>query len=73
MASNTASDETVSYTLLNQLSDLLICSRCFRRNVRQPLVQVFSRRHRPVHLCPECSGKVKPGGTAKVLKFEPTI
>lgn len=60
----------VSYTLLQRVSNLLICSRCFRRNVHQPLVQVFSRHHRPLPLCPACSGRLSSGHTARVISFE---
>lgn len=60
----------VSYTLLERVSRLLICSRCFRRNVHQPLTRVFSRRHRILPLCSVCSGQLNPGHTARVIPFD---
>ncbi|MEE4185599.1 MAG: hypothetical protein V2J12_07525 [Gammaproteobacteria bacterium] len=59
----------VSYRLLDQITDLLICSRCFRRNVRRPTRTVISGRCRPLAVCPECSGKAKPGGAARVISL----
>jgi hypothetical protein len=59
----------VSYRLLDQITDLLICSRCFRRNVRRPTRTVISGRCRPLAVCPECSGTAKARGTATVVSL----
>jgi len=63
-------ESIVSYELMDRVTDLLICSRCFRRNVRKPIRTVVSRRHKPMPVCPECSGKIKPGHVAKVVSFD---
>jgi len=59
----------VSYTLMDRVTDLLICSRCFRRNVRKKVTTHFSSRGRPMPTCDECSGKIQPGHSAKVVSI----
>jgi len=59
----------VSYRLLDQITDLLICSRCFRRNVRRPTRTVLSGKCRPLAVCPQCSGQKNPHGTARVVSL----
>jgi hypothetical protein len=49
---------SVSYGLLNRLSDQLLCSGCLRRGIRRRIVQVISGRHRLRSLCPDCRMRV---------------
>ena len=69
MAEVAEKESNVSYTLMDRVTDLLICSRCFRRNVRKKVTTHFSRRGRPMPVCDECSGRIKPGHTAKVVSI----
>jgi hypothetical protein len=61
--------ENISYELMNRVTDLLICSRCFRRNVCKSIKTLLSHQHRPTPICAECSGEIKPGHVAKVINF----
>ncbi len=70
MTQCTDNDPKVSYKLIDRVTDLLICSRCFRRNVRKPIRAVISSRHKPMPVCDECSGRIKPGHVAKVVSFD---
>ena len=44
----------VDYRLLNRLSDLVICSRCFRVGTITPVPQVISARHALKNVCSAC-------------------
>ncbi|MCH8059148.1 MAG: hypothetical protein IIA11_01685 [Proteobacteria bacterium] len=44
----------IDYRLLGMLSDLVICSRCFRAGKVTPVPQVLSKRHTPRSLCRSC-------------------
>ena len=44
----------VDYRLLNRLSDLVICSRCFRLGTVTPVPQVISSRHALKNFCKDC-------------------
>jgi len=57
----------VDYSLLERFTELLICSRCFRKHQRQPVRQLVSGRHRPLALCQECAGKEHADHRAPVL------
>ncbi|MDP7041564.1 MAG: hypothetical protein QGF91_02825 [Gammaproteobacteria bacterium] len=70
MASDARSNQKVSYKLLDRFTDLLICSRCFRRHVRQPVRQLLSTRHRPLALCNECSCKASAEHEARVTRLD---
>jgi hypothetical protein len=70
MASDTRSDQKVTYKLLDRFTDLLICSRCFRRHVRQPVRQLLSTRHRPLALCSECACKASAEHEARVIHLD---
>jgi hypothetical protein len=48
--------QKVDYSLLERFTDLLICSRCFKRKVHHPVRQLLSSHHRPLPLCHECAG-----------------
>jgi hypothetical protein len=69
MAENTEQDHKVSYKLMERVTDLLICSRCFRRNVRRKIILHLSSRKRPMPMCDECSGRIKPGHTAQIVRL----
>lgn len=60
----------VSYRLLDRFTDLLICSRCFRRHVRQPVRQLLSTRHRPIALCNDCACKASVEHEARVIQLD---
>ncbi len=47
--------DKVDYRLLNRLSDLVICSRCFRLGTVTPVPQVISSRHVLKNICQACS------------------
>jgi hypothetical protein len=64
-----AANQKVSYALLAGFSDLLICSRCLKQNIRKPVRQLMSVHHRPLALCHECSHEVHNDHQAAVLKF----
>jgi len=51
---------SVSYGLLNSLSDQLLCSGCLRQGVRTRIVQVISARHRLRALCRDCQSRTRP-------------
>ena len=44
----------VSYRLLEQLSNLVICSRCLRRGKVTPVPQLISNRHTLTNECAAC-------------------
>jgi len=69
MAECTEHEHKVSYKLMERVTDLLICSRCFRRNVRKPITAMLSPGQKPVPICAECSGRLKPGHIAKVVSI----
>lgn len=71
MSDSSAQDDNVTYRLLERVTNLLICSRCFRRNVRRPVKMVLSRQHKPMPVCAECSGESRASGPAKVLQLDP--
>jgi hypothetical protein len=70
MSSDGRSNHKVSYALLDRFTDLLICSRCFRRHVRQPVRQLLSTRHRPIALCNECACKASAEYEARVISLD---
>jgi len=70
MASDVRSEHKVNYSLLDRFTELLICSRCFKRHVRQPVRQLLSTRHRPLALCNECSCKASVEHEARVVSLE---
>ena len=59
----------ISYALMARFSESLICGRCFRRNVRKPVRQVFSSRHKPLPICHDCSSELFADQKASVLRF----
>ncbi|MDJ0749633.1 MAG: hypothetical protein QNJ11_09110 [Woeseiaceae bacterium] len=50
--------DNVSYSLLNRLSNLVICSSCLRSGIVTPVPQVISGRHSLTNECAECRSKV---------------
>jgi hypothetical protein len=65
-----AAHRKVSYALMSRFSELLICARCFRQNVRKPVRQLMSVHHRPLALCHDCSHEVRAEYRARVLRFK---
>ncbi len=49
----------IDFGLLNRLTDLVICSRCFQSGRLNPVVQVVSGRHRPRTLCQDCTQQAR--------------
>ncbi|MEM8685195.1 MAG: hypothetical protein AAGF72_17330 [Pseudomonadota bacterium] len=47
-------DTKVDYRLLSALSDLVLCSRFFRRGQATPVPQLISARHSIKNLCSSC-------------------
>lgn len=46
--------DNVSYRLIDQLSNLVICSPCLQRGVVTPVPQLISSRHALTNECAEC-------------------
>jgi hypothetical protein len=67
MATKAKPTRKVDYSLLERFTELLICSRCFRKHMRQPVRQLVSGRHRPLALCHECASKAHADHRAPVL------
>ena len=59
----------VDYSMLDRFTELLICSRCFGKHVRQPIRQLVSNRHRPLALCQDCASKAMADVRAPVLRI----
>ena len=59
--------KVVDYSLLQRLSDQLLCSRCLKRGVRTPVVQVISTRHRLRSLCRSCRTGKSEGTLANTV------
>jgi len=59
----------IDFGLLNRMTDLVVCSRCFQAGRRNPVVQVISARHRPRSLCRHCSPQTRhhKSGTLRML------
>ncbi len=53
-------DPKVDYRLLDALSDLVLCSRCFQQGKATPVPQLISSRHRIRNLCPSCKQEALP-------------
>lgn len=49
--------DNVSYRLLNQLSNLVICCRCLRSGIVTPVPQIISGRHALTNECADCRSK----------------
>ena len=69
---DTAKDN-VDYRLLNNLSNLVICSQCLRSGKVTPIPQVISKSRRPRNLCPSCRERLAPAtvrrNLGKLLQF----
>lgn len=50
----------VDYRLVSAMSDLVLCSRCFRTGKVTPVPQLFSKRHTIRNLCCACSEETLP-------------
>jgi len=61
--------DRVSYALMARFSELLICGRCFSRNVRTPVRQLLSCHHKPMALCHACSTELHAGHQARILNL----
>jgi len=69
MATASRARAEVDYSLLERFTELLICARCFRKHVRQPVRQLVSGRHRPLALCHVCASRAAADERAPVLRF----
>lgn len=62
--------DNVDYRLLNNLSNLVICSSCLRSGKVTPVPQIISRHRRLTNVCPDCRQSHRPaGGGAKLGKL----
>jgi len=52
---------------LSFVTDLVLCSHCFRHGLRTPIRQPISHRHRPRTLCRDCSAEDARGREARSL------
>jgi hypothetical protein len=59
----------VDYSLLERFTELLICSGCFKKHVRQPVRQLVSGRHRPLALCSDCASKRQDSCRAPIVRL----
>ena len=50
----------VDYRLVSAVSDLVLCSRCFRTGKVTPVPQLFSKRHTIKNLCSSCADGALP-------------
>ncbi len=66
MGRKVAKARKVDYSLLHRFTELIICSRCFKKQIRQPVRQLLSGRHRPLAMCHECASKARPDYRASV-------
>lgn len=57
MARRKAPARKVDYSLLHRFTELILCSRCFKRQIRQPVRQLLSGRHRPLAMCHDCASQ----------------
>jgi len=71
MAAKASSKKKVDYSLLERFTELLICSRCFKQKVRQPVRQLVSGRHRPLALCHDCAREEFADHRAPVVRIKP--
>lgn len=69
MAARMDTVNKVDYSLLERFTELLICARCFRKHIRQPVRQLVSGRHRPLALCHECATKAAADEAAPVVRM----
>ena len=53
-------DSKIDYRLLSALSDLVLCSRCFRNGKATPVPQLISARHSIKNLCSSCVSETLP-------------
>lgn len=69
---DTAKDN-VDYRLLNNLSNLVICSQCLRSGKVTPIPQVISKTRRPRNICASCRERLAPvkvrRGLGTLLEF----
>ena len=65
--------DNVDYRLLNNLSNLVICSHCLRSGKVTPVPQIITRKNALRNLCPDCRVKNTPQGLrgriGKLLHF----
>ena len=59
--------DTVSYRLLDGLSNLVICSSCLRKGVVTPVPQIISGRHSLTNECAACRSR-NPENAARQRK-----
>ena len=60
----------VDYSFLERFTELLICSRCFQKKLRQPIRQLVSRHHRPLVLCHDCAREEYAEHRAPVFRLK---
>jgi len=60
---------SVDLSLLERVTDQLVCSRCLLDGVRSPVTQVVSKYHRPRTLCPRCRTSKLAGPQAIIYRL----
>ena len=60
---------SIDFSLLERLTDELVCTRCFQAGILTPVTQVVSKHHRPKTLCQDCAPHV-PRPLAKVIPLD---
>ena len=64
---STLAKNNVDYRLLNNLSNLVICSQCLRSGKVTPIPQVITKKRRPRNLCPSCRERLAPATVRRKL------
>lgn len=57
----------VDYRLLNNLSNLVVCSACLRFGRVTPVPQIITKRRTPTNLCANCRAEQTPKGLRRQL------
>lgn len=70
---STVVKDNVDYRLINNLSNLVICSHCLRSGKITPVPQIISKKRALRNLCHDCRVKIAPQGlrgrVGKLLHF----
>lgn len=63
--------DNVDYRLLNNLSNLVICSRCLQRGKVTPVPQIIRPERKVTNVCIHCRTDCLPGSLQRIGKLLP--
>jgi|GEM_PF-1097793 len=63
----TAVQDNVDYRLLNNLSNLVICSHCLRNGRVTPVPQIISAERKVRNVCSDCRHGALPAGRRRLM------